>query len=404
MTLLHVHGLCSADVLVHGSWTLMKDLEDPELKELAGRLPHTILHSRADSTVKKYCGAFKRWKIWAASHKLLAIPAKPHEFALYLQFIGEHSVSKSAVEEACNALSWVHSVSGLDSPTTHPLVKATLSGLQRTLAKPVVKKETKTIEMIEAVVRDAERSGSLSDLRLATACVLGYAGFLRFSELVNLTPADFEVSGEMMKIRIKHSKTDQLRQGDEVVIARTGSRTCPVAMFERYLQRVGMSKGDGRFLFRAIQRTKNGESLRESGSISYTCLRSVFLRKMTSLGFPAHEFGLHNMRSGGATATANANVPDRIFKRHGRWKSENAKDGYVKDSLENRLEVSRKIGLYLYCDAFFVALVVSIANCFGGTTPLDESLYACVLGCMGNQGMMWEVYFLAVERSELDRK
>ena len=98
----------------------MKDLEDPELKELAGRLPHTILHSRADSTVKKYCGAFKRWKIWAASHKLLAIPAKPHEFALYLQFIGEHSVSKSAVEEACNALSWVHSVSGLDSPTTHP--------------------------------------------------------------------------------------------------------------------------------------------------------------------------------------------------------------------------------------------------------------------------------------------
>ena len=55
------------------------------------------------------------------------------------------------------------------------------------------------------------------------------------------------------------------------------------------------------------------------------------------------------MRSGGATAAANANVPDRIFKRHGRWKSENAKDGYVKDSLENRLEVSRKIGLYLQC-------------------------------------------------------
>ena len=41
------------------------------------------------------------------------------------------------------------------------------------------------------------------------------------------------------------------------------------------------------------------------------------------------------MRSGGVTAAANANVPDRIFKRHRRWKSENAKDGYVKDSLEN---------------------------------------------------------------------
>ena len=50
--------------------------------------------------------------------------------------------------------------------------------------------------------------------------------------------------------------------------------------------------------------------------------------------------------SRGATAAANAKVPDRIFKRHGRWRSENAKDGYVKDSMESRLEVSRSIGLY----------------------------------------------------------
>ena len=44
-------------------------------------------------------------------------------------------------------------------------------------------------------------------------------------------------------------------------------------------------------------------------------------------------------------------------------------------------------------------LVVSIANCFGGTTPLDESLYACVLGCMGNQGMMWEVIMIQCNES-----
>ena len=118
----------------------MKYLEDPELKDLASRLPHTIMHSRADSTVKKYCGAFRRWKTWAVVHKLPPIPARPHEFALYLQFIGEQSGSKSAAEEACNALTWVHSISGLASPAIHPLVKNTLAGLQRSLAKPVVKK------------------------------------------------------------------------------------------------------------------------------------------------------------------------------------------------------------------------------------------------------------------------
>ena len=41
---------------------MLKDLEDPDLKELAAKLPDTILHSRADSTVTKYLGAFKKWK------------------------------------------------------------------------------------------------------------------------------------------------------------------------------------------------------------------------------------------------------------------------------------------------------------------------------------------------------
>ena len=216
-----------------------------------------------------------------------------------------------------------HATSGLVSPASHPLVKAALSGLQRILAKPVVKKEPMTVDMIKI---DAERTGSLSDMRLATACVLGYAGFLRFSELVELKSADFAINKSMMTIRITRSKTDQLRQGDEVVIARANSTMCPVSMLERYMLRVGMTLGDERQLFRAIQKTKNGEKLRESGGhISYSCLRSLYMKKMSDLGFPAHEFGLHSLRAGGATAAANASVPDRIFKRHGRWKSENTK-------------------------------------------------------------------------------
>ena len=60
--------------------------------------------------------------------------------------------------------------------------------------------------------------------------------------------------------------------------------------------------------------------MREYGKISYTCLRSLYLRKLQSLGFLAQEFGLHSMRSGGATAAANANVPDHIVKRHRKKK------------------------------------------------------------------------------------
>ena len=69
------------------------------------------------------------------------------------------------------------------------------------------------------------------------------------------------------------------------------------------------------------------------------------LKALHDIGLDRKDFGVHSLRSGGATAAANRGVPDSLFKRHGRWKSENAKDGYVKDTLADRLSVSRKLGL-----------------------------------------------------------
>ena len=118
--------------------------------------------------------------------------------------------------------------------------------------------------MLEAVVQDAKSSGRLSDLRLATACLLGFAGFLRFDELINLRPCDFTINTKMMSIKIVWSKTDQLRLGDTVVVSRTGTPMCLVAMLQSYLLRTGTTTNDKNFLFRPIHCTKNGEVLRSS--------------------------------------------------------------------------------------------------------------------------------------------
>ena len=49
--------LLSTDVRAHESWRLLDELDDPELRNLACKLPATILHSHADSTVTKYLHA-----------------------------------------------------------------------------------------------------------------------------------------------------------------------------------------------------------------------------------------------------------------------------------------------------------------------------------------------------------
>ncbi len=83
--------------------------------------------------------------------------------------------------------------------------------------------------------------------------------------------------------------------------------------------------------FQGIVKTKPGERLRASGWLSYTRMWELFLHRIAELGFDPEKYGLHSLRAGGATAAANAGVPDRLFKRQGHWKSELAKDEYVED-------------------------------------------------------------------------
>ena len=80
--------------------------------------------------------------------------------------------------------------------------------------------------------------------------------------------------------------------------------------------------------------------------MSYTRVREIILDALKPLvGDISLYQCVHSFRSGGATATANAGVNDRLFKRHGRWKTEVAKDGYIKDSEESFLAVSKFLGL-----------------------------------------------------------
>ena len=322
----------------------MNNLEDENLKKLAAGLPATVLQSKATSTTKKYLGGFRRWKQWATEHKISVLPADACHVALYLQHLGEERNSKPAVEEAVHCLAWVHSVAGISSPTSDPLVRNMLDGLKRMLAKPVQKKVPFSLQMLQAIVQDTNRDDNLASIRLATVCLLAFAGFLRYDELANIKPCDLQLSQSHATIGIPKSKTDQLRQGNEVVIARTGSETCPVTMLEKYIRRAKIDLSSELYLFRPIVGSKV-QRLRDSGQLTYTRLRELLKTKLEELGYPSTDFGVHSLRAGGATAAVGSGVSDRLFKRHGRWRSETAKDGYVEDSLEQHLLVTEQLGL-----------------------------------------------------------
>ena len=68
------------------------------------------------------------------------------------------------------------------------------------------------------------------------------------------------------------------------------------------------------------------ETLRKKNvPLSITRARELFLHVITAAGKEREEFSIHSLRSRGASAAANAGVNDRLFKSHGRWRSESEK-------------------------------------------------------------------------------
>ena len=100
------------------------------------------------------------------------------------------------------------------------------------------------------------------------------------------------------------------------------------------------------YVFSHLSATKSGYSLRKDGKrLSYSNMRTIFLEALKPHVIDINQYCLHSLRAGGASAAANRGIIDRLSKRHGRWLSEAAKDGYVKDSVEKTLKVSRSLGI-----------------------------------------------------------
>ena len=78
-----------------------------------------------------------------------------------------------------------------------------------------------------------------------------------------------------MEVFIESSKSDQYRDGAIVVIARTDTECCPVAMVQRYMRLAGISlvQPSDKFLFRRLVNTKNGQKQRFCEFELYTCSR-----------------------------------------------------------------------------------------------------------------------------------
>lgn len=182
-------------------------------------------------------------------------------------------------------------------------------------------------------------STNLLEVRDSCMILLSFSGFLRYEELSSLRCSDITFLDGYVKIFINKSKTDQYRQGNEILISRGVTSACPVKMLQRYISRGIIDIFSDHFLFKSVFKSKDGLKLiYKNKKLSYTRARECMLSKLKFIMGNVN-IGLHSLRSGGATAAANSNVNERkmgirfVYRR------------LCKRQFKIRLSVSKNLGL-----------------------------------------------------------
>ena len=319
--------------------------EGSYLEDLCPKLAVYLLSSKSASTNTAYYNSFSRWKVFINAQGHCALPANPIHVALYLTHLLEAGSSQHPVNSAIYGIKWAHEMLGLSDPTKNSYVTSLQESAKRVASHPVCKKEPVSSEMIIALCSKFVDCTDLLIVRNMLMILFGFAGFLRFDEISSLTFKDVTIFENHIRLIITRSKTDQYRQGNEVLISKGCTVACPVNMYIRYLSLVGQ-ENDCFYIFRPVFRSKDVcKLIYKNKKLSYTAARSNIVSLLKSVAGNDVNIGLHSLRAGGATEAANASVNDRCLKRHGRWKTDSAKDGYIVDSIEKRLEISHALRL-----------------------------------------------------------
>jgi len=206
--------------------------------------------------------------------------------------------------------------------------------------------------MLKTIAIDA--GNSLADIRLTEACLLAISSFLRYDKVSNILYVHV-MSNLTLPSQSPEEKNDQLHQGNEVVIARSNSITCPVAMLERYPKWVisfstncCWPDSQALWLWKVVLHQDEWAVETEVGWV----------------GLPIS--GVHPTQS--PSWRRNSCCRGRCSRPHFQetWPME-VRKCYVKDSLEKWLLVSKSLGLWHVC------------VCILGPTCMHANLFHCSL-------------------------
>jgi len=293
-------------------------------------------HSKAENTLRGYRADWRDFCQWCEGHNTCPLPATPEAVAAYIaDCTGRLKVG--SIQRRLNAITEAHKATGLESPTSAGIVRATIKGIRRTLGTAAAQKAATLTADIRAMV-DATDAG-LIGLRDRALILLGFAGAFRRSELVGLEVEDLAFSRDGLTVTLRRSKTDQEGQGRKIGIPYGANpETCPVRSVQSWLEAAGFAEGP---LFRSINR--HGRVL--AGRLSPADVARVVKKLAQRAGLDPAKYAGHSLRAGHATSAAIAGASERSIMNQTGHKSVQMVRRYIRDGSLFRENSAGKLGL-----------------------------------------------------------
>ena len=218
-----------------------------------------------------------------------------------------------------------HTYQNFPDPTSHPLVKKTLSGIARTHGKPAEKAAVISVEQLIALSSRLISKATLAALRDNALLLLGFFGAFRRSELVAMSWQQITFVPEGIEILISRSKTDPEGEGNICAIPYGQSPLCPITALKQWQEQAGLSEG---FVFRAV---RHGKCDSQKGLAPKT-VSNIIKHHAIECQWPnATDYSGHSLRRGFATAASQRGASLGAIMRQVRWRHEGTVHGYIEE-------------------------------------------------------------------------
>ena len=319
---------------------------DPAVQYYCGK-------SIAPSTQQTYQSALNRFYAFCSLFNVTTpFPVSEEILCYFSSYLATQHVSPQSIRTYLAGIRHTQVTLGLPEPCSFsslPRLRLVQAGIQRAHLEQSAEPSRIRLPITPAILRAMRstlepRATEPDVVMIWAAAVLCFFGFFRSGEITTPNAAGFNPkihlawgdvaidsaqSPTLLKVRLKRSKTDQLWQGVDIYVGRTGCPLCPVAAGTAYMAQRGAGRGpffqfaDGSPLTKARFTDRIREILQETG-------------------LPQNLFAGHSFRIGAATAAAKAGLEDSTIRTLGRWNS-NAFHSYIRTPREQLAHLSERL-------------------------------------------------------------